>query len=105
MNPQKRSGAKKLTPTAGFPSCNNSGRGKKLFTVSFFLCRTIYNFVVFLFFHYKNVNYFFELLRLHFFIFCKINLLFLIAGLMINGTPIAIIKPRPFRSAHPVSES
>jgi len=33
MNPQKRSGAKKLTPTAGLPSCNNSGRGKKLFTI------------------------------------------------------------------------
>jgi len=31
MNPQKRSGAKKLTPTAGLSSFNNSGRGKKLF--------------------------------------------------------------------------
>jgi hypothetical protein len=30
--PRKRSGAKKLTPAAGLPSCNNSGRGKKLFT-------------------------------------------------------------------------
>jgi len=58
MNPQKRSGAKKLTPTAGFPSCNNSGRGKKLFTVPFFLCLRIYNFVIFLFFHCKNVIYF-----------------------------------------------
>jgi hypothetical protein len=32
INPQKRSGAKKPTPTAGLSSFKNSGRGKKLFT-------------------------------------------------------------------------
>jgi len=30
---RKRSGAKKPAPAAGPPSCNNSGRGKKLFTM------------------------------------------------------------------------